>query len=419
MRIALTTIGSRGDIQLYIALGIELQKNGHSVTIITHPWAKQIVSLYGISHISVGDDIDINYSAKQFVENSSNNLQGFKFALNFIYDTLRNCHKDFLSALKDFDIVIGHGIVGEVEAEILNKPFIQVSIAPMGLPKEYWKSKNIIKEFSVYLSDKIKGAIFGKPYIRFRKDAGVPSLKNKNSYPYLAIIPMPLFLQSPNSNWKNSTEITGYFFADTPSDYSPPKDLQNFIKKGEEPILITFGSMFHNQEQTKHLFRVACESLDKSGTRAVVIMPDLNEKEITIPENVYIAKQIPYSWLLREVKMVVHHFGFGTTAEVLKAGLPSIPIPHIFDQKIRASTIHKLGYAYKPLDINKINSNILSNAIIQVKNNQKIKRKCIDAQFMILNEKGTDNAVKLINSYIEKINSSPNKDYNHPIKMEH
>jgi sterol 3beta-glucosyltransferase len=407
MKIALTTIGSRGDIQPYIALGIELQKNGYSVTILTHPWAKQIVSFYGLSHISVGDDIDINYSAKQFVENSSNNLKGFKFALNFIYGTLRNCHKDFLLALKDFDLVIGHGIVGEAEADILNKPFIQVSIAPMGLPKEYWKSKNIIKEFSVYLSDKIMGAIFGKPYIRFRRDVGVSNFRNKNAYPYLAIIPIPLFLQSPNSNWKNSTEISGYFFADTPNDYSPPKDLISFVKHEEKPILITFGSMFHNQEQTNHLFKIVCESLDKSGTRAVLIMPDSNEKEVVIPENVYIAKQIPYSWLLGQVEIVVHHFGFGTTAEVLKAGLPSIPIPHIFDQKIRASAIHKLGYAFKPLNINQINSNILSSAIVHVKNDQKMKRKCNEAGKKISDEKGTDNAVKLINKYIERINNYP------------
>jgi UDP:flavonoid glycosyltransferase YjiC (YdhE family) len=407
MKIALTTIGSRGDIQPYIALGIELQKSGHSVTILTHPWAKQIVNFYGLAHISVGDDIDINYSAKQFVENSSNNFKGFKFALTFIYDNLRNCHQDFLSALKDFDLIIGHGIVGEAEAEILNKPFIIVSIAPMGLPKEYWKSKNIIKELSVYLSDKIMGAIFGKPYIRFRRDIGLLHLRNKNTYPYLAIIPMPLFLQSPNSNWKNSTEITGYFFAGTPNDYSPPEDLLNFLNNGEEPILITFGSMFHDQEQTKNLYMTVCESLDKSSTRAVLIMPDINEKEITIPDNIYIAKQIPYSWLLGHVELVVHHFGFGTTAEVLRAGLPSIPIPHIFDQKIRASAIQKLGYAYKPLNINRLNSRTLSNAILSVKNNQEMKKKCLEAGANISNEKGTEKTVKLINKYIEKINNYP------------
>ena len=194
MKIALTTIGSRGDIQPYIALGVELQKNGHFVAILTHPWAKQIVNFYGLTHVSVGDDIDINYSAKQFVENSSDILKGFKFALNFIYDTLRNCHKDFSSALKDFDLIIGHGIVGEAEAEILGKPFITVSIAPLGLPKEYWKTKNIFRELSQFLSDKLLGAIFGKQYLHFRRDVGVLHSKNKNQYPYLAIIPMPIFL---------------------------------------------------------------------------------------------------------------------------------------------------------------------------------------------------------------------------------
>jgi UDP:flavonoid glycosyltransferase YjiC (YdhE family) len=275
----------------------------------------------------------------------------------------------------------------------------------MGLPKEYWKSNNFVKELSVYLSDKIMGAIFGKPYMRFRRDVGLTNLRNNNKYPYLAIIPMPLLLQRPNANWKKSTEITGYFFAETPSDYFPPKDLLGFIKSGEKPILLTFGSMFHNKEQTKHLFWTICESLDKSGTRAVLIMPDLNEKETTIPENVYVAKQIPYSWLLDHVELVIHHFGFGTTAEVLRAGLPSIPIPHIFDQKIRASAIHKLGYASKPLNIDKVNSNMLSDAITKTKNNQEMKKKCFDARTKISNENGTERAAKLINEYADQISS--------------
>jgi sterol 3beta-glucosyltransferase len=407
MKIALTTIGSRGDIQPYIALGLELQRNRYSVTVLTHPWAEKIVNYYGLTHISVGDDIDINYSAMQFVENSSNTFQGFKLALNFIFDNLRNCHKDFLSELQSYDLIIGHGIVGEAEAEILGKPFITVSIAPMGLPKEYWKSKNILKEFGVFISDKIMGAIFSKPYIRFRKDIGVPSLriKDKNKYPYLALIPIPLFLQKPNPNWKYSTEITGFLFAETPNDYSPPNDLLDFIKKGEKPILVTFGSMFHKYEQTNQLYGTVCDALMKSKSRAILIMPDLEVEDTAIPENIFLAKQIPYSWLLSHVVLVVHHFGFGTTAEVLKSGLPSIPIPHIFDQKIRASAIHKKGYAYKPLNINKINGNILSDAINKVNNNQDMKRKCREAGTIISNENGTERAVELINEYITLVSS--------------
>lgn len=405
MKIALTTIGSRGDIQPYIALGTELQRHGHSASILTHPWAKELVESYGLTHIPAGDDIDINYWARQFVENSSNNLQGFRFSLNFIFDRLRNCHKDFLSALENFDLVVGHGIVGQGEADILCKPFITVSIAPMGLPKEYWKSKNIIREFGLYLSDKIMGAIFGKPYMRFRKDIGAPPPGNPGRYPFLALIPMPSFLQKPNPNWKESTRITGYIFAETPGGYVPPGDIIRFITDGEKPILVTFGSMFHKPEQANNLYQAVCDAVGRSGSRAILIMPDLDKKEIILPVNICLVKQIPYSWLLNRVEMVVHHFGFGTTAEVLRAGLPSIPVPHIFDQKIRATEIHKLGYAYKPLNINNINGDNLSDAIVRVKNNQVMKMKCISAGKLIAIDNGTGNAAELIKRYIGRINS--------------
>jgi sterol 3beta-glucosyltransferase len=403
MKIALTTIGSRGDIQPYIALGIELQKHGHSVSILTHPWAGELVNSYGLDHVPAGEDIDIDYWARQFVENSASNLQGFRFSLNFIFDRLRNCHKDFLAALENFDLVIGHGIVGKGEADILGKPFITVSIAPMGLQKEYWKSKNIIREFGLYISDKLTGAIFGKPYMRFRKDVGAPPPENSGGHPYLAIIPMPSFLQKPNPNWKESTRITGFLFAKTPGEYAPPEALVKFIGNGEKPILVTFGSMFHNPEQANHLYQAVCDATERSGSRAILIMPDLDEAAVKIPENIRLARQIPYSWLLDRVSLVVHHFGFGTTAEVLRAGLPSIPVPHIFDQKARASVLHKLGYACKPLDINKITGQLLSDAIVRVQENQEMRMKCLSAEKLISNDDGTGKAVELINRYIEKL----------------
>ena len=203
--------------------------------------------------------------------------------------------------MKDFDLIIGHGIVGKAEADILEKPFITLSIETMGLQKEYWKSKNIVKETGLFLSDKIKGALFGKPYLRFCNDVNEPAGKSTGKYPYLAIIPMPPFLQKPNRNWKNSTKITGFLFAETPNEYAPPEDLISFISKGEKPILITFGSMFHNQEQTQHLFQIVWDTLMKLKTTAILIMPDLDEKETEIPENIFLAKQIPYSWLLNQV----------------------------------------------------------------------------------------------------------------------
>lgn len=53
---AMLTIGSRGDVQPYIALALRLKKDGHTVVIITHDEFKSWVEGYGIIHRQAGGD---------------------------------------------------------------------------------------------------------------------------------------------------------------------------------------------------------------------------------------------------------------------------------------------------------------------------------------------------------------------------
>ena len=400
MKIALATIGSRGDIQPYIALGIALKKSGHEVSVATHPWAKEILSMYALNHSPVGSDIDIHYAARMFVENSGSNLKGLKFALNFIFSVLRDCHADLIEVAKNADLVVGHGIVGNSEADMLGKPFVSVSIETMGLQKEHWKTNNFLKEFGLYLGDSLKTFMFGKPYKNFRKEIGAPPASSIKTKPYLALLATSKFLQKPNFRWKDKTEITGFFFAENPPDFTPSAELIEFISSGDKPILITFGSMFHRKEETEKLFTTICEAVTLSHSRALLLMPDMEVKTDETPKNIFLINNIPYSWLLKQVTLVVHHFGFGTTAEVLKVGLPSIPIPHIFDQKIRAKQIYKLGFASKPLDINNIDGQKLAQAIISTKADCKIYSNCLELSSKIAEENGVEKAVEMINGFI-------------------
>ena len=50
------TIGSRGDVQPYIALGRGLQKEGHKVTIVTHEEYKEWIVGFGLEHRTAGGD---------------------------------------------------------------------------------------------------------------------------------------------------------------------------------------------------------------------------------------------------------------------------------------------------------------------------------------------------------------------------
>jgi|SRR5271156_1310421 len=56
MNIVVQVIGSRGDIQPFIALGKELQKYGHRIRIATHPTFKEFVEDTGLEFFSIGGD---------------------------------------------------------------------------------------------------------------------------------------------------------------------------------------------------------------------------------------------------------------------------------------------------------------------------------------------------------------------------
>jgi sterol 3beta-glucosyltransferase len=50
------TIGSRGDVQPYIALGLGLKAEGHRVTIVTHEEYKGWIEAFGLQHRQAGGD---------------------------------------------------------------------------------------------------------------------------------------------------------------------------------------------------------------------------------------------------------------------------------------------------------------------------------------------------------------------------
>jgi UDP:flavonoid glycosyltransferase YjiC (YdhE family) len=57
MRITILTVGSRGDVQPFIALGLGLQQAGHTVQLATHSPFQTIVHSYGLEFVPIEGDV--------------------------------------------------------------------------------------------------------------------------------------------------------------------------------------------------------------------------------------------------------------------------------------------------------------------------------------------------------------------------
>ena len=155
--------------------------------------------------------------------------------------------------------------------------------------------------------------------------------------------------------------------------------------------------MHHNTQQIIQTFEIFREAIDLATERAIIQISGLESRNM--PDNILPVKNVPYVWLLNKVSLVVHHFGFGTTAEVLKAGLPSIPVPHIFDHYKLANKLHRSGVAHKPLNLHKLTARHLAAAITNTKKDIRMKERLSGVSKAILKEKGLQNAVDLIEKH--------------------
>ena len=79
------------------------------------------------------------------------------------------------------------------------------------------------------------------------------------------------------------------------------------------------------------------------GRRAILLTEFTEQLPANLPEGVRHFPYVPFSALLPRCAALVHHGGIGTTAQALRAGIPQLVTPMIFDQPDNAARVKRLG----------------------------------------------------------------------------
>ena len=198
-----------------------------------------------------------------------------------------------------------------------------------------------------------------------------------------------------STQWANNIYTTGSWIIETEPNFVPPIELDNFINNGEAPIYIGFGSMKDLNSFNKTL-AIIIEALAITKQRAVVGLGwTTNNYKEKLPDNIFLVESVPHTWLFPKMKMVIHHGGTGTTATGLRAGKPTIIIPHNADQPAWGQRVYELGVGAKPIKKTNLSVTKLANAITySLKPNVIENAKKLGLQ--LLNENAVQKAVHII-----------------------
>ncbi|KAF7197803.1 Sterol 3-beta-glucosyltransferase UGT80B1 [Pseudocercospora fuligena] len=454
MNVVIQIVGSRGDVQPFVALGKVLKETyGHRVRVATHPNFKDFVTENDLEFFSIGGDPSALMS---FMVKNPGLMPGFdtlragdvgkrrKEVAEYLRGCWRSCFEtgDGMGPEATDDTIEDWTSHNPNGTDYLNKPFVADCIIAnppsfahvhcaekLGIPLHIMftmpysptqafphplaniQSSNADDHLTNYISyalvDMLTWQGLGDIINRFRQrslglDAvslmWAPGMLQRLQIPHTycwspALIPKP-------KDWGANISISGFYFLDLAKNYTPDPELKAFLDAGPPPVYIGFGSIVLDDPNamTKLLF----DAVKLTGQRALVSKGwgGMGADELGKPDNVFMLGNCPHDWLFKQVSCVVHHGGAGTTAAGITAGRPTLVVPFFGDQPFWGAMVARAGAGPEPIHHRQLTADNLADAI----------KKCLEPETQerarelaakIATEKGSDIGAQSFHQFLD------------------
>lgn len=393
-KLAMFTMGTRGDVQPYIYLARALNRAGYETIIGSHPCWKDLIEEAGVSFAAIGPDIEIEKEAAIIRGRNSNPVISMLKTMNFVFKIIQNSTGEIYEVCKGKDlIIVSHSQMGATEAQALGIPTVNVTLQTEMIAEKLKEQKWTNKLFGSLI-----GAQIAKPYNKIRKVYGLPGVKSADEIisGKLNMIPISKYVKERNPYWESQHILTGYWYEDE-KDYKPEKKLADFLANGEKPIILALGAMSFEDKEEREKLDMFIRAFETTGKRAVIQGFCKTLRNYKLPTAMMACGSVPHSWLFRQGYCAIHHCGFGTASAAMIYGIPSIPVPHVLDQMGFAAQLYELGVSVKPIRAKDLSKERIIVAIEEMQRTyQEKKKRAEELAEKIRNEDGVKEAVELI-----------------------
>ncbi|MFD7245820.1 glycosyltransferase [Streptomyces massasporeus] len=376
MRVVIMTAGSRGDVAPYTGLGAGLARSGHEVTLATHALFEPLAAGSGVRfHPTPVDPHAVSHSDQgRDLHASTTGLGKLLRAASMARSAAEEMTDALVQAARGADIVLAAGAVaplGRAIAEGLNLPSLGLFLQPQhptgefGAPMLGGRSLGTVgNHLGGRAVISAVDRVFTRAVHRLRTRHGMtlrgPSASRRAHerahWPVLHGFSEQVV--SRPKDWRPGLEIAGYWWPHDTRALSG--ELEEFLAAGPPPVFVGLGSATVPDPE-----RVSAEivrALRTAGLRGVIQQgwAGLAARD---DDDVITVGDVPHAVLFPRTAAVVHHAGAGTTAAVLRAGVPTIPVPVQFDGFFWAARLVALGTAPEAVPLRRLTAGTLAPAL--------------------------------------------------------
>jgi sterol 3beta-glucosyltransferase len=412
-RISIATLGTHGDVQPYVALGVALKRQGHSVVIGAPSDFSDFVTGNGLDFCDLGSNIQTFLLESRFEEAmGQNKWLNYPSLLSTGQKIVKRAAVASWGMCQSADCVIVNmnTTFGVDIAEALEIPVIMTALQPLSATSEfpycgyYGPSFGPVFNKLSYTAHLIQQTYYDLPRNRLRKEmlgldarfkGGFSRDSNGAFLPQLSAY-SELITPRPR-DWPANAVVTGFWQLEDQTGWEPTGALREFLDAGDAPIYIGFGSMPFRTERNSE---IVLEAAERWGGRIVISKGWGGLDPKVLPSNIFAVGRAPHDRLFQHVKAVVHHGGAGTTAAGLRAGRPTFILPQSVDQPYWGRRVHEMGCGPAPVRLRKLTGEILAETLADLSTNRFYAAAAADLGARLRAEDGVGKAVEVIEGVI-------------------
>lgn len=411
MRVAIHTVGTRGDVQPYVALALGLKARGHEVMIAAPSQFEAFVGARGIafSHLP-GEFLELMETpeAKAAIAGSGGFAAGFKLIKYFKPIGRKQLAAEW-SAAQRFkpELIVYHPkAVGAPHiAEKLKCLAVLASPLPGFTPTREFASPLIPFRSLGPLNRVTHSIMAGSGDTIFRgmisewraRSLGLPRRPRRRLTPDATLYAYSQHVVPVPSDWPASVKVTGYWFLEGEA-WEPSPALATFLAAGRPPVYVGFGSMPGLDPVA--MTRAVVDALAEAGERAVLAIGGGAVHGDLAAGHVHVIEGAPHDKLFPMMSACVHHGGAGTTAASLRAGKPAVICPFFGDQPFWAHRIEDMGLGPASLDRKRLTTQALAAAIREAVGNRSYEQRARTVGEAIRAEDGVATAISFLESRV-------------------
>jgi vancomycin aglycone glucosyltransferase len=358
MRVLLSTIGSRGDVQPLVALALQLRELGQEVRLCAPPDFRDWIDSLGIPFVAIGPEVRGTAKSSAPVARARPSPEQMR---QIAAATVATQFEVIPAAAEGCDVLVAGGalqIALRTVAEQMGVRYVYASYCPITLPSSHhappaWRgdtpTNGPADNTRLWAEDAQRwNDSWGLALNSHRLSAGLSAVADVRGHiftdrPWLAAD--PTVAPWPDPADRNVIQTGAWIHP----DHRPlPAELEAFLEAGAPPIYFGFGSIRAPQGLTENMIRAA----RALGRRAIL---SRGWADLALPDNgpdCLSIGEVNQQALFKRVAAVAHHGGAGTTTAAARAGAPQVVIPQHYDQHYWARRIDQLGIgsAHPPVD---------------------------------------------------------------------